>query len=610
MAPRAALALVVAVGGTVFGCDAVLAPIPPLGGGAAGATGARKYLPPGVGDDVRARYGAVGDGVADDTAALARALADGRNATNENDYYTGRRKALRFPAGTYLVSDTLAWVGCCVQLQGEGEGVTTIKLRDGATGFGDAAHPKAVVTMPNGNTSRGQYLRDLTIDVGAGNPGAIAIDFAANDIGSVRDVTVRAAPGSGATGLSLVRDWPGPALLRDVTVDGFDTGIAIAGREYGVVLEHVRMQNQRRVGLDAADNVTSVRDLVSRNGVTAVHNRGIGLLTLVDADLQGGSGGAAVVNEAALYARNVRSGGYAGAIASGGATTATFVRELVSGTPAGLFSTRTSALALPVAETPRYEDADPSHWAVAMTEYQNTDLIDPALSSGKPVVYFPGRHYLIGGQTHRVPASVRKIVGLNCGINRYDDVGLTLVVDEGSQDPLLVEGFAYGVTIDHRSRRTVAVAHGNYAYRAQAGAGDVFLDDVQTGELRFVAGQRAWGRQVNSSGEGTKLVSDGAQAWLLGFESEGIGPPLAAKGGAVEILGALIYPAATFPATGAAPAFDLTDADASIVAATSSYIPNGMHPVIVRETRAGETRTLGPEKLQGRFLPLYSGGAP
>ena len=59
-------------------------------------------------------YGAKGDGVTDDTAAIRSALGEGRvdgsgNALYPPAEFNGRPKALYFPAGTYLVSNTLRW---------------------------------------------------------------------------------------------------------------------------------------------------------------------------------------------------------------------------------------------------------------------------------------------------------------------------------------------------------------------------------------------------------------------------------------------------------------------------------------------------------------------
>jgi len=63
-----------------------------------------KVFPSDFMTNVKTSYGAVGDGVTDDTAAIQRALNDGRSG--EDDY--GRPKAIYFPAGTYLVNNTLA----------------------------------------------------------------------------------------------------------------------------------------------------------------------------------------------------------------------------------------------------------------------------------------------------------------------------------------------------------------------------------------------------------------------------------------------------------------------------------------------------------------------
>jgi len=83
--------------------------------------------------DVKAQYGAKGDGVTDDTAAIPQAL-------------TEQKHLIYLPNGTDLVSDTLRWGGKQRRqvLQGQSTDGTIIRLKDGAAGYQEAETPRAV----------------------------------------------------------------------------------------------------------------------------------------------------------------------------------------------------------------------------------------------------------------------------------------------------------------------------------------------------------------------------------------------------------------------------------------------------------------------------------
>ena len=91
-------------------------------------------------------YGARGDGAADDTAAIQRALAAG----------LAQHRVVYLPNGIYRVSDTLRWRngdsgganggwGPFLQLQGQSRAGTVLQLVARAPGFDDPANPKAVI---------------------------------------------------------------------------------------------------------------------------------------------------------------------------------------------------------------------------------------------------------------------------------------------------------------------------------------------------------------------------------------------------------------------------------------------------------------------------------
>jgi len=222
---------VLAALGLLFGT--ALAPAPALGQRYPASTF--------VVDVTQPPYSAKGDGVTDDTEPLQRAL-------NEN---VGRHKALYFPKGTYLVSRTLTWPKKWngrdnwgkTMLRGEQRDLTTIRLKDGS--FTNASKPEAIMWCGGFGSADWfhNYVENLTFDVGAQNPGAIALQFYSNNSGAVRDCRFTAGEGSGVVGLDLAhRDMNGPLLVRNCEVIGFQVGIACARSVNSQTFEHITLR--------------------------------------------------------------------------------------------------------------------------------------------------------------------------------------------------------------------------------------------------------------------------------------------------------------------------------------------------------------------------------
>ncbi len=579
-------------------------------------------------------YGAKGDGISDDTSAIQAALKDGRTNPDGSwiddylgSYFNGRPKTLFFPAGTYLVSDTLQWAGCCMTLQGQGPGVTVIKLKDAATGFNQAAQPKPVVEVilnadnqGTSNYSFRQNIWDLAVHTGSGNPAAIGINYMTHNVGAMRNVLVRSGDGQGVTGVDMTRPWPGPGMLKNIQVDGFDTGIAVEHFEYAPTFENIVLNQQKVVGFKNGANTVSIRGLVTTGNATAVINGSFSdqaSMVLLDSRLENGLGsGQAIDNRGFLHARNVSTSGWGAALKNKGTViSGASITEFNSGVAQSLFSAAPQArsLGLPVKETPVFSDADINQWVpVNCFGYggcQVANVLQTALNSGKSTVYFSaGARLVFNELAVTVPASVKRIVGMggviNGDANGVNGGGIRFIVSDNSAEPLIIEGLGYGTKVDHRGKRPVAIKHGFYGYRAQAGAGDLYLEDVGIEPLSIVAGQSVWARQFNNEYDGTKIINNGANLWILGLKTERGNTVIDTRaGGRTELLGCLLYPSR--PINQSLPAFLSTDAQTSYIFSTSVYCAQCGYAQWIEETRASDTRRLAAPGVSR--MPLYLG---
>lgn len=565
-------------------------------------------------------YGAKGDGVTDDTEALRRALQD-------------QNRFVYLPPGVYLVRDSVEWGKPQKRrfLQGAGQDQTIIRLQDGAPGFDNPKQPKPMITTFEGKQT-GQAFRnaiyDLTVEVGASNPGAIGIRFTNNNQGGLRNVTIRSRDPRrvGQAGLALTKAWPGPAMIKNVRIEGFDYGIQVRHPEYGNVFENLSLSQQRVAGIENRGNILSILNLKSDNAVPVLENREQnGLVVLVNGEFRGGQPQtAALNNEGTLYVRNLRASGYRSLLQDRGASGLT-LSELTSGQIYSLFPSPKSSLRLPIQPLPT-STVSLRDW-VSVTQFgangsdnkDDTEAIQRAIAAGR-AVYFPYGTYRIS-QTIQVRdvdrinffESTLKVTG-----SLKDQAEPVFRISGTGSSPVVLERFwgDYGGGQFHWFEQAsprplvlqnIAVGSGK-AYR-NTGSGDLFIEDVTAGDWVF-RNQQVWARQLNPENQGTKIVNDGGSLWILGLKTEKPGTVVETlNGGRTEILGGLLYPASR-PIPADQPALINRESQLSVVIAESHH-GGGRYTTLVQETRGGQTKVLKrtevPRRGSASLLPLYVG---
>lgn len=514
-------------------------------------------------------YGARGDGITDDTTALQKAVRDNLN----------KHRTLFFPAGTYLISDSIPWAGAdgifwpWLTWQGEGAARSIIRLKDSAPGFSDKKAPRAMTKTGcykgdgrGENAAHSCYFFDLTFDAGNNNPGAVAIDFNAHNNGAIVRVNILSQDGKGFAGLLLNRD-PGPCLIKNLSVRGFDYGIKLQSLLFSVTFEKIFLREQNIVGLENGGNVAAIRHLFSNNKVPAVTQQGWAAMTvLIDSQLKGGAPeGVAVESRNAPTAllRNVSTQGYAAAFRNqdkDGAPMGTRVpsgkvAEYVMGNKFSLFQAPRKTLNLPVLETPEYLDDKQENWAniAAFGNVTNdaSAAVQKAVDSGKPVIYFPLGSYKFSTPV-RVRGNVRRIVGFGSRFNEAN--GKTLFRFENRQ-PVILENFRFfsGGKLENAAAAPVILKYivgpEKYGLVSTSPKATWFFEDVCVSHVRLGKGQKIFARQWNNEPEppGIGFENDGGTIWVLGLKSEwGNTIGLTKNRGQTEILGGLVLPAQGF----------------------------------------------------------------
>ncbi|MBS3734385.1 MAG: glycoside hydrolase family 55 protein [Phycisphaerae bacterium] len=534
--------------------------------GCAATAGAREVVyPAGAGQFNVRDFGAKGDGKTDDTAAFVKAIQAVKR----------HFQVIYVPDGTYLVSDRIAW-GNWITLQGQSRDGTIIKLKDDCPGY-DGDPKGVVVTGARGpfygrdarcNAAFSNYVRNMTIDVGRGNPGAVGVRFTTHNHGVVEDVTLRAADGSGAVGIDLSDTEFGPGMVRNIAVEGFDVGVKTPGSPSSCAFENITLKAQKVVGFENHLPV-SVRGLVSHNAVPAVRNGGqLAQFVLIDGKLTGGSPDVcAIESDGSHYLRNVRTSGYKAALrAEGTVVPGASIDEAVAGRREAVFPAAEGHIGLKIKDPPATFVEPVDQWVTPDGSGEDdTRALQAAIDSGARTVFLPANVQYKISDTIVVRGAVRRILALkhhHGNLRAIDPKGnfadkpMLRVAGEGR--PVTIESVSISAWPTHNDRIEIATSrpvHIKYGWfhgltaRPEA-TGDLFLDETGA-SLRLHPGQNVWIRQYNPENNPfrieqggryklprTYVINRGANLWVLSMKTESPAVHVVTlDGGRSEILG-------------------------------------------------------------------------
>ncbi len=607
----------------------------------------------GVIDVTAAPYNADNTGKTDATVAIQTALDD----------YPARNKIIYLPNGIYLVSAKIDWpknkeYGWYMKntiLQGQSQAGTIIRLKDNCEGFGDAGKPLHMIWTGGPPAQRFRNsIRNLTLNTGSGNPGAIGISYCASNQGSARELTITAGDDGkqpGVAGLDLTAGEIGPCFVKNVHVIGFDAGVRVRGGINSVTLENIHVEGQYKFGVDNRDQILPILNFTSVNAVTAFSNKG-GVAALVNGSITGTGAASslpAITNDASgiFFVRNLKISGYAESIqnapGNGPGVATGDITEWASHPPITAFPSIGRSLNLPIKETPQAPWDDLKDWVSVLSFKQpgdkdDTAAIQKAIDSGKPTVYFPNRGqkglpgshwagdkqdapYVISDTIH-IRGKVRRLIGCE-GLFKWggavpEDKDATPMFrfEDGSEPVVWFERFTFGFDkrpkpMIHSASRTLVMSAVSDVGYSNTGNGDLFLEDVGGGVFTFSNGQHVWARQFNPEVYlKPRFVVDGATAWLFGVKSEPGGPQgLVKNGSQCEVIGAFQYTShEKQQATGF---YTTEDSTATYAAVTEGvWTPKWGVDEPIKETRNGETRTLPKAAVllhgNGSAMALYS----
>ena len=529
-------------------------------------------------------FGVKGDGVTDDTEAIRKLISDN---INKSRYRCN--PFIYFPEGVYLVSGPIEsrsgdpdkivkgkeWSAgwrSFLTLVGQSRTKTIIKLKDNAKGYEDSNKKKWVIATGSesdkktnfhggGNRAFRHGVYNLTVDVGQNNPGAIGIDFLANNRGSIDGVTIRAPKGSGHTGIALTRNWPGPAFVHDVIIDGFARGIEASHFQYGMSFENITLRNQQQIAIKNNQNVLTFRKLDYEGNVPFyVSPSDASMLVILDSSVRnkGSKTEPAITSKGFVNLRRVKFEGYTqivddtskankdlNAASEGQSTVETYDLGATYSE-----SNQVKSLNLPIEDIPNTLPPNDAKWVYAGTTGEE---LQKAIDDGAEYIYIKPLKAVKVTKPVVIRHKVKLIYGMS-GMISAEKGETAVIIEDGASEIVAFENIFIEGLVKNTSSRTFVMNKGDFhegGYHA-TGSGKTHIIDVIGRGYQIGPKHTFFGRQVNSEFGTEPLFINEGKSVILSFKMESstrsdkkkiFGTPsfLNRNGGELEVFGGLLY---------------------------------------------------------------------
>lgn len=514
--------------------------------------------------DIKADFGAVGDGITDDTKAFIEAFRG-----DSLSYYFGENeggyRAVYIPPGIYLVNQALVIGDKKKVILGAARDSVIIKLAPNSQGFDDPGNPKIFIDALAKQYQAQNFwifIKHLTIEIGEGNPGAIGLSFHTNNTGGVYDVEIRSVDPekAGFCGLQL-KAWPGPGIIKHVTINGFDYGVIVTDDQYSMTFEYLTIINSRNTAFENTSNTCSIRKLYVENVPRGVVNKGNqSMMSLIDSEIHG-SGEKAVqcTSNGLMIIRDLVTTGFDYALVSDNDTiTGPDISEWHSHPKGSPFPARSYSMRLPIAETPElpYENDTNKYIVIGAFSGDFAEAMQNAIDYGYEAIYLcpgwgkPGfASSFPFSKTIIIRNNVKRIMGLgNAIITPNVSGGPAFRIEDGNSDTIIFEniyenyGSSSTFTYEQASRRTLVLQNGSGSYHNIIDSCVVFIENIVGSPIQCT-NMKAWIRDLNTeSYDHIHVVNDNSNIWALGHKTEKDQTIYETKnGGKTELLGGLFY---------------------------------------------------------------------